>query len=153
MSPRRLFRLVATAEVITWALLLFGMFLKYVTRTTALGVTVFGMVHGIVFLTYCVVTVIVSTNQRWSVREDVLALAAGVPPFLTLWFEKRQERRGRLEGPWRLGGPNREQPVDAAERAVAVLLARPRVAIAVVACVVAALTALALFVGPPGGSH
>jgi hypothetical protein len=36
MSPRRLFRIVAVAEAITWAMLLTGMFLKYVTETTEL---------------------------------------------------------------------------------------------------------------------
>ncbi|MGB0102027.1 MAG: DUF3817 domain-containing protein, partial [Nocardioides sp.] len=46
MSPLHLFRRVAIAEAITWALLLTGMFLKYVTETTELGVQVFGMVHG-----------------------------------------------------------------------------------------------------------
>ena len=66
MNPVRLYRLVARAEAVTWALLLTGMFLKYVTETTELGVQVFGMVHGIVFIAYCLVTVVVATDQRWS---------------------------------------------------------------------------------------
>ena len=57
MSPADLlFRRVAIAEAITWALLLTGMFLKYVTETTELGVRVFGMVHGVVFIAYCLTT-------------------------------------------------------------------------------------------------
>ena len=48
MSPLPLFRRVAIAEAVTWALLLTGMFLKYVTETTELGVRIFGMVHGVV---------------------------------------------------------------------------------------------------------
>ena len=65
LTPRRLFRALAIAEAITWALLLSGMFLKYVTETTELGVQVFGMVHGVVFIGYCLVTLLVAIDQRW----------------------------------------------------------------------------------------
>ena len=59
MTPLHLFRRVAVAEAVTWALLLTGMVLKYVTETTDLGVRVFGMLHGVVFVAYCVTTVVV----------------------------------------------------------------------------------------------
>ena len=52
MSPTRLFRTVAVAEAVTWTGLLVGMFLKYVTETTELGVRVFGMLHGVVFVAF-----------------------------------------------------------------------------------------------------
>ena len=68
VNPLQLFRRVAIAEAITWALLLTGMFLKYVTETTELGVRVFGMVHGVVFIAYCLTTVLVAVDQRWSLR-------------------------------------------------------------------------------------
>ena len=63
MSPALLFRRVAVAEAITWALLLTGMFLKYVTETTELGVSVFGMLHGVVFVAYGVVTLVVAVDD------------------------------------------------------------------------------------------
>ena len=66
MSPARLHRLVARAEAVTWALLLFGMFLKYGTETTELAVRVFGMLHGVVFIAYCLATVVLSVDQKWS---------------------------------------------------------------------------------------
>lgn len=94
MSPLQLFRRVAVAEAITWGLLLIGMFGKYVTKTTALGVTVFGLMHGVVFLTYCVTTVLVFLDQRWTVRRGVVGLLSSIPPFLTLWFDRRAERQG-----------------------------------------------------------
>ncbi|MET0467620.1 MAG: DUF3817 domain-containing protein, partial [Aeromicrobium sp.] len=65
MSPRRLFRTVAVAEAITWALLLTGMFLKYVTETTELGVRIGGMLHGVVFVAYVVTTVVVAIDAQW----------------------------------------------------------------------------------------
>jgi len=148
MPPRTLYRRLAAAEVVTWALLLLGMVLKYVTKTTELGVKVFGLAHGVVFITYCLVTLLLWVNQRWTAREGVLGLLSAVPPFLTVWWEHRLERRGRLEGGWRLGRDG-ETPSNPAERAVAALLTRPLVAVGVGVVAVLALTGVALVVGPP----
>lgn len=152
MSPRTLYRRIALAEVVSWALLLLGMFLKYVTETTELGVRVFGMVHGVVFITFCLITVFVWVNQKWTAREGLLGLASAVPPFLTVWYERRMERAGRLEGGWRLGRGG-DHPATPAERIVAWMLARPGAAVALGLVAVAALTSVALIVGPPVGKQ
>ena len=148
MSPHVLFRRLAVAEAVTWALLLAGMFLKYVTRTTELGVQVFGLVHGVAFIGYCVTTVFVAVGQRWRPGTTLLALAAAVPPFATVWFERRAARRGLLEGGWRLA-PGGETPGSVPERLQAWTLRRPGVAVVVGVALVAALTGVALLVGPP----
>ncbi|GGN10331.1 membrane protein [Terrabacter tumescens] len=161
MTPRTLYRRIALAEVVTWALLLLGMVLKYVTKTTDLGVRVFGLAHGVVFIAFCLVTVLLWVNQRWTVREGVLGLLSAVPPFLTVWWERRLERRGRLDGDWRLGrldgdwrlGRDGEAPANPAERVVATLLARPMMAVGVGIVAVLALTGVALLVGPPVGKQ
>ncbi|MDN5797855.1 MAG: DUF3817 domain-containing protein [Intrasporangium sp.] len=152
MSPRTLYRRIALAEVVSWALLLSGMFLKYVTTTTDLGVKVFGMIHGVVFIAFCLLTVLVSVNQRWTCRQTMLGLASAVPPFLTVWFERRMERAGALEGGWRLGHAD-ARPEGRVERVLHLLLARPVVAVAVGLVAVTALTGLALVVGPPVGGQ
>jgi integral membrane protein len=152
MSPRTLYRRIAIAEVVSWALLLVGMVLKYVTETTELGVRVFGMVHGVVFIAFCLITVVVAVNQRWSVKESVLGLASAVPPLLTVWFDRRMERAGRLEGGWRLGHQDAD-PANPLERILHVLLSRPAVAVAVGLVAVGALTGVALLVGPPAPSN
>ena len=112
MSPVRLYRLVARAEAVTWALLLTGMFLKYVTETTELGVQVFGMVHGVVFIAYCLTTVLLWLDQKWSLGRLVLGLVAAVPPFATVPFERYAERSGLLGTDWRLRA---EAPAGALE--------------------------------------
>jgi integral membrane protein len=146
MIPLRLFRRVAIAEAVTWALLLIGMFLKYVTETTELGVRIFGMAHGVVFVAYCLTTVLVAVDQRWSVGRTVLGLAAAVPPFFTVLFDRYAEKRGALAPQWRLTGSDAQGGLD---RPVAWLLRNPaRGALAGVVAV-AALTGLALLVGPP----
>lgn len=148
MSPTRLFRVVATAEAITWALLLTGMVLKYVTETTDLGVRVFGMLHGVVFIGYCLTAVVVAVDRRWSLGRTALGLAAAVPPFLTVWFERHVERAGALGPAWRLADHDPAGPV---ERPVAWLLHNPARGLAAALVAVLALTGVALLVGPPAG--
>ena len=146
MSPVRLYRLVARAEAFTWALLLTGMFLKYVTDTTELGVRVFGMVHGVVFIAYCLTTGLLWVDQRWSVSRFALGLLAAVPPFATVPFEAYAERAGLLGDTWRL----REQdPRGLLEKPTAWLLRRPVQGLLVGLVAVAGLTGIALVVGPP----
>ena len=146
MSPLLLFRRVAIAEAGTWALLLTGMFLKYVTTTTELGVRVFGMAHGVVFIAYCLTTVVVAVDQRWSRGRLLLGLMSSVPPFVTVAFDRYAERRRGLATSWRLVG---EVPSGVAERLVAWLLRHP-VRGAITGLVgVLALTGVALLVGPP----
>ena len=90
------------AEAVTWALLLIGMVLKYVTDITELGVRVFGMVHGVVFIAYWLTTLLVAVDQRWTARRTLLGLVSAVPPFMTVWFDRYAERRGALAAHWRL---------------------------------------------------
>ncbi len=148
MSPKVLFRRVAVAEAVTWALLLVGMVLKYVTHTTDLAVRVFGMAHGLVFIAYCLTTLFVAVGHRWRAGPTLLGLAAAVPPFATVWFDRRAEARGLLEGGWRLA-PGGEAPASAAERLQAWMLRRPAAALALGVVAVLALTGVALLVGPP----
>ena len=148
MSPLLLFRRVAIAEAVTWALLLTGMFLKYVTETTELAVRVFGMAHGVVFIAYCLVTLLVGIDQRWSRGRVLLGLVSAVPPFLTVWFDRYAERRGALAPSWRLVTEAPERPL---ERPVARLLRYPLRGALVGVVSVAVLTGVALVVGPPVG--
>ena len=98
-SPRTVagvFRVVAVAEAVSWALLLAGMFVKWVLGTSEVGVQLAGPVHGAVFVAYVLVTLVAWRTLRWSSGTAVLALAASVPPFTTLWFERWAQRAGRL---------------------------------------------------------
>lgn len=146
-APRPLFRALATAEAVTWTLLLAGMAAKY-TGLTELGVRVFGMVHGVVFIGYCLVAVLVAVDQRWSTARLLLGLAAAVPPLATLPFERYAEARGLLGVTWRL---RTAQPRGVHEAVVARLVNRPLRGAAVGVFAVAGLTAVALVLGPPVG--
>src|SRR3954453_15157912 len=98
------------------------MFVKYVPRTSKLGVHVFGPVHGAIFLAYVVLALVAARVLRWTQRTTLLALVASVapgapggrrrprrtpllallpsvPPMAPVWFERRATRTGRLPRP------------------------------------------------------
>lgn len=99
MNPRSAataFRIVAVAEAFSWLGLLVGMYVKYVPQTTELGVKIFGPIHGGVFVLYLLVTVVAARTLRWSPGTTLLALAASIPPLVTVWFERWATRSTRL---------------------------------------------------------
>lgn len=144
LTPIRVFRTLAVAEAVTWALLLTGMAFKY-SGVTELGVRIFGLVHGVVFIAYCLVALAVGVDQRWSPGRRVLALAAAVPPFATVWFDRYAEARGLLGDEWL----SREDSPTFAQRRVCWVLRHHRLAIPLGLLAVVGLAGVALVVGPP----
>lgn len=147
MTPRILYKRLALAEVVTWTLLILGMIGKYgfgLDWATRLG----GGIHGFVFLCYCAATVAVWTDKRWSAGTGVLGLASAVIPYATVPFERAAQRRGLLDGPWRLA-PGGEQPSSFPDRVLAFALRSPVVALLVTVVVVAVVFTLLLSAGPP----
>ena len=107
-----LFRTVAVAEAVSWAVLLVAMLLKWVLVVETPhegGVPVAGPIHGGLFVAYLAVTALTAWRFRWSPRTTVLALAAAVPPFGTIVFERWATRRGELaaSGADAVGAPAR----------------------------------------------
>lgn len=93
----RWFRVIATFEAISWTALLVAMFLKWVVHAPHEGgVPVVGMIHGIGFVVYLLSTVLAGLTLRWSVPTVLVGLAAGVPPFGTIVFERWLQRHGGL---------------------------------------------------------
>ena len=148
MHPRVLLRTVARAEAVTWSLLLAGMVLKYVTGTTELGVRVFGMAHGVVFIAYCLTVVAVAVDQRWRPGQALLGLACAVPPLTTLWFERYAEARSLASDEWRLRS---SEASGLLEKPVAWVVRNPLAGAGAAVVAVLALTGVALAVGPPVG--
>jgi integral membrane protein len=94
---RTWFRIVATAEAFSWAGLLIGMAFKYVLSDDETGVKIFGPIHGAVFIAYVLTVLVVFRPFRWTPGVTLLALAASIPPFGTLLFERWAQRTGRLD--------------------------------------------------------
>ncbi|TDE08956.1 DUF3817 domain-containing protein [Jiangella asiatica] len=89
ISAFRWFRIAAVAEAVSWAGLLVGMFFKYVVVENEIGVQVFGPVHGVIFLVYLVTVLAMWWTERWSMTKTLLGLTCAIPPFMTVWFERR----------------------------------------------------------------
>jgi integral membrane protein len=96
-TPVGRFRIVAFWEGISYLLLLFvAMPLKYGFGID-LAVRIVGMVHGVLFLGYCV-TLAVAT-RRLGARRSVLAFVLSFVPGGTFWLESRLRQDEReLEG-------------------------------------------------------
>lgn len=92
----RLFTLATIGEATTWVGLLIGMFLKYVTETTALGVTIFGALHGGMFLIYLLIAIVAGIVLRWPFWAFVIAVIAAIPPLVTIPVEILLRKKGLL---------------------------------------------------------
>ena len=107
MNPavvRTVFRTVAIAEAFSWGLLLVAMFFKWILDAEPFGLTeggvpVAGPIHGGIFVLYVLSAVIAKLVFRWDAKTLVVALASSIPPFATVWFERKADREGRLQVP------------------------------------------------------
>lgn len=106
---RSIFRAAALGEAFTWLGLLIGMFFKHVTETTEVGVQIFGPLHGTMFIVYCVVTLATKSVFGWNWKVLLLGLAAAIPPFTTVLFERWALRQGLLSDPERDSEPDSER--------------------------------------------
>jgi integral membrane protein len=96
-NPVAPFRAVAVTEAVSWAGLLVGMLFKYLVVGNAIGVHVFGPIHGVVFLAYVALALVVRARLAWDGRTTLLALLASIPPFGSVVFERWATRTGRLD--------------------------------------------------------
>lgn len=151
LSPKRLYGFLAAAEMVTWALLIFAMVMKYGFEQDAF-IRPFGMTHGAVFLAYGLVTLFVWVNERWSVSRGLLGLGSTIIPFATVPFERATLRRGLLSDSWRLG-PGGDEPNGFFEKIQALALRRPWLSAVVAIVLIAAAFTVLLIIGPPGGSR
>ena len=145
-GPRRLFGITAAAEMVTWALLIVAMVLKYSGATEAF-MPIAGGVHGFVFLCYVIVVLAVWVDSRWSSDRGLLALGSAIIPFMTVPFERAMLRRGEPAERWRVleeGGRT-----SASARLLRTVLAHPVVSVLAALVAVAVVFVALLAAGPP----
>ncbi|MDC7103476.1 DUF3817 domain-containing protein [Corynebacterium falsenii] len=148
MTPRTLYSRIALAEMITWALLIGSMVLKY-TNVTDVATRIAGGIHGFTFLCFCVITVMLWVNNKWPAGRGVLGLLSSIIPFATLPFEKSTEAAGLLRGPWRFYGPAAETPKTFPERVLSLIVNRPILAAIIVIVGVTVVFLILLSLGNP----
>jgi len=88
MSQIRAFRMTALAEGVSFlTLLCIAMPMKYFMGMLE-AVRVVGLIHGILFLLYVGLLVMLHVKQRWPVMFSLYALVASVIPFGTFVLDK-----------------------------------------------------------------
>jgi integral membrane protein len=91
------FRIIAFAEAVSWIGLLVGMYFKYLgTPRTEIGVKIFGMAHGLVFVAFVVAAILVGIAFKWRASTSLLALLGSVVPLGSVIFLVWAERKGHL---------------------------------------------------------
>lgn len=74
------FRIVALIEAVSFLVLLSAVFVKRVLHGGD-AVSVLGPIHGIAFLVYFVLVLLVREEQGWSVGQTLIVLVASALPF------------------------------------------------------------------------
>lgn len=147
MTPRQLFRTFAIAEVFTWAGLIAAIILRGAGVTDAL-MPYAGGLHGFVFLCYAVSTVFVWVNQKWSFGRGALGVVLAIVPFATLPFELNTDRKGLLQGDWRLA-PGGDTPSGFVEHVQAWILRHWLLSVILLVALVTIVFFVLLQLGPP----
>ncbi|MEU0496186.1 DUF3817 domain-containing protein [Mycobacterium sp. NPDC006124] len=90
------FRIIAFTEAVTWVGLLAGMYFKYIgSPRTEIGVKIFGMAHGLVFIAFVIAAFLVGRAFAWSAGTWLLALLGSIVPLGSVIFLMWAERTGR----------------------------------------------------------
>jgi integral membrane protein len=93
------FRLVALAEAVSWVGLLVGMYFKYLgSPRTEIGVKVFGMAHGLVFIAFVITALLAGIAYKWGVVTWLLALLGSIVPLGSVIFLIWADRTAKLGG-------------------------------------------------------
>lgn len=83
------FKITAFLEGVSLLLLLFvAMPLKYIWNMPEM-VQVVGMAHGILFLLYIVMAIMVYNELKWNLKILAIVMAASVIPFGTFYVERK----------------------------------------------------------------
>ena len=83
-----LFSYIAFFEGISNVLLLcFGMPLKYIFGNPSI-VELTGMPHGVLFILYVIISLLIRKKMSWNNRDLIVVLLASILPFGTFYIDK-----------------------------------------------------------------
>lgn len=85
----RFFKMIALLEGVSLlALLFFAMPMKYIFENP-LFVKYIGMAHGLLFISYIAIAVVLKIEQKWDLKKLGIICIASVIPFGTFYIEKK----------------------------------------------------------------
>lgn len=148
-NPKAVYKFFATGEAITWGLLISALISRALGDLIPHSVTIAGSIHGAMFLSYCVVAVLVGLNQRWAFGKIAGAVGLAIVPFATIPFDRRLLKQRALEGMWRTQATDDPRDKGVIDRLFRWFIARPVVLVLLIVLVLPAIFAFLLFLGPP----
>jgi integral membrane protein len=93
MSTTRAFRWVAIAEATSWLILIVATIVKYAAHAP-IGVQVMGPIHGVLFIGYVLLAVLLRGRLGWSATKLLVVLADAILPgggyLVARWPELRE---------------------------------------------------------------
>lgn len=89
MNSINTFRVISFLEGLSYILLLFiAVPLKYLADQGSM-VKLLGMPHGILFITYIILALIIRAKMKWNIQTTMLVLVASLLPFGTFYIDRK----------------------------------------------------------------
>ncbi|WP_412476301.1 DUF3817 domain-containing protein [Flavobacterium sp. TBRC 19031] len=87
----KLFKFVAVAEGVSYLVLFFNMLVIKPNDLTLYKTLLFpvGMAHGLLFMGYALLAILIRDEQKWSLRDFFIVQLASLLPFATFYIEKK----------------------------------------------------------------
>ncbi|ARV06879.1 hypothetical protein BTO04_09370 [Polaribacter sp. SA4-10] len=89
---KSIFRVVSFLEGISYLLLMsLGLYYKYALNDPSF-VKMFGMPHGILFMLYIILAIMIKKEMKWNTKTLGVVLLASIVPFGTFYIDKKYLR-------------------------------------------------------------
>lgn len=122
--------------------------MKYSGTTDAIT-PIAGGIHGFGFLCFVVVTVVIWINNRWSVGWGIAGLAVSAIPFAAFPFMLFAEKKGKLDGHWRMTANDPAEPHTLGDKLLAQLMRHTVRTVVILLVIVVIVFCVLLYLGPP----
>ena len=105
LEANKLYKIIAFTEALGWTLLIAGIIIEHTSLPLHNDVLfIFGQIHGLIFITYFIVLMVIYPNLKWTRTIFVFSLISGVLPYGSLVLEiylstksKHSEHNNELE--------------------------------------------------------
>lgn len=87
----KLFKNIAFLEGLSYLVILFNMLVVKVLSPDFYQILLkpFGMTHGVLFIAYVIIAILLKDKQNWTLKDLALILGASLIPFATFWVERK----------------------------------------------------------------
>jgi len=86
---KSLFRIIALLEGISYILLMtIGLYFKYLFYDDSY-VKLLGMPHGVLFVLYILIAILLRNKENWNIKDFVIVLSASLIPCGTFYIDRK----------------------------------------------------------------